>query len=202
MRKKETVLCIKRNRLPESWVNPVSIIPIDFGDYIAQCTHAGFEFIPRSMAETNPALKQIIPYIVLQTSDYSHTAVYNRQGSEKRLHDLWSIGIGGHINPIDQSKDAASFKQVLMAGMIRELNEELACFPKTDIPSFLGVISEEKTEVGKVHLGAVFRILTDTPEQYAAGPELFQFTWRKTNQVKTLPLELWSTLALRLTEAY
>jgi predicted NUDIX family phosphoesterase len=86
---------------------------------------------------------------------FSRPMIYNRQGSEKRLHDLWSLGIGGHINPVDQQNQQSSFKDILVSGMERELGEELAKRPKQDIAGFSGIISEDITDVGKVHFGAV-----------------------------------------------
>lgn len=194
----ESVLCIKRNLLPNTWVQKKSIVPLTLDLFIENCIQAGFRFIDRTKAETDPSCKQIIPYIILQTKDFEKTAVYNRQGSEKRLHDLWSIGIGGHINPVDQTGQNDSFQQILIAGMERELDEELDLRPEKDHPDFIGVISEEVTDVGKVHLGAVFRILTPSPEQFAPGPELFQFRWENTDTLDRLNLELWSRLALKL----
>ena len=198
MTENETVLCIKRNRLPKSWVQKKSVVPLRMDQFIETCSNAGFEFVNRPDAETDPNYKQIIPYILLQTRDLDKTAVYNRQGSEKRLHDLWSIGIGGHINPIDMKGQNYSFSQTLTAGMERELDEELTQRPKKDYPDFIGVINEAVTDVGKVHLGGVFRILTDTPEKFIPGPELFQFSWKKTKTLENLNMELWSALALKL----
>ncbi len=166
--------------------------------FIKNCSRAGFKFVNRPEAEKDPSYKQIIPYIVLQTKDFEHTAIYNRQGSEKRLHDLWSIGIGGHINPVDRQAGADSFEQILVSGMQRELDEELDQRQEHDHPCFMGVISEEITPVGRVHLGAVFRILTTRPEAFLPGSELFQFSWKKTKHLDQLNLELWSKLALEL----
>ena len=198
MSKNESVLCIKKNLLPASWVCKKSIVPLELDGFIETCCSSGFEFINRSDAEKDVSYKQIIPYIVIQTKDFEKTAIYNRQGSEQRLHDLWSIGIGGHINPIDMETQTTSFLQILIVGMERELQEELDQRPKKDIPLFAGVISEDVTDVGKVHLGAVFRILTNTPEKFLPGSELFQFTWEKTRNLEQLNLELWSKLALKL----
>ncbi|WP_022663747.1 phosphoesterase [Desulfospira joergensenii] len=194
----EKVLCIPRNRLPRTWVEKKSVAPSGFKKFIDQCTQAGFDFIARSKAEKDNSLKQIIPYIVIQTSDLGQTAVYNRQGSEERLHDLWSLGIGGHINPVDNSSRIDSFQDILEAGMIRELTEELEKRPNRDIPQFSGIINEELTDVGSVHLGAVFRILTREPQAYTPGPELFDFKWVDTSSLKELNMELWSELALEL----
>ena len=101
-------------------------------------------------------------------------------------------------NPIDRQTLNDSFFQILTAGMERELAEELEQRSKKDHPDFIGVISEDITDVGKVHLGAVFRILTDTPEKFVPGSELFDFKWAKTKNLEQLNLELWSNLALRL----
>jgi len=194
----EKVLCIKKDLLPASWVQVKTILPMGLDYFADTCSASGFEFVLRSEAEKNASYKQIIPYIVLQTRGLKMTAIYNRQGSEKRLHDLWSIGIGGHINPIDRETQTQSFLQILMAGMERELTEELAQRPENELPLFAGVISEDITDVGKVHLGAVFRILTTTPEKFRPGSELFEFTWEKTRRLDQLNLELWSNLALSL----
>jgi len=196
--KNETVLCIKRDLLPNSWTQPKSIVPLEIEDFIKDCSNAGFEFIDRPNAEKDASYKQIIPYIILQTENSEETAIYNRQGSEKRLHDLWSLGIGGHINPIDQKTQKDPFKKILVAGLERELSEELEHRPEKDKISFSGIISEDITDVGKVHLGAVFKIITDAPEQFKPGPELFQFAWEKTSLLDQFNLELWSKLALEL----
>lgn len=198
MPESERVLCIKRDLLPPSWVKEKTIVPLGLDEFDKTCSITGFEFIIRPDAEKDISYKQIIPYIVLQTRDFKRTAVYNRQGSEQRLHDLWSIGIGGHINPIDVKTQNNSFLQVLTAGMERELAEELDQRPEQDLPQFAGVISEDITDVGKVHLGAVFRILTNTPEKFTAGRELFEFSWKKTTDLDRFNLELWSRLALQL----
>lgn len=192
----EQVLCIPRNRLPQDWVSSRSVVPMAMDDFIGQCS--GFSFIDRSEAEQDPDKKQIIPYILLQTRDRERTASYQRNGSETRLHDLWSVGIGGHINPIDNEGDPADFKKILLTGLERELNEELVERPTGDPLTFLGVISENITPVGSVHLGAVFRLETQTPDAYRPGPELHRFQWKKTGELGKLTLELWSELALEL----
>lgn len=200
--KNETVLCIRRNQLPDSWARKTSIIPLSLNDFSSHCSKADFKFIPCAIAETNPEYKQIIPYIALQSSDCEKTAIYLRKGSEKRLHDLWSIGIGGHINPIDAILNKRSFKKILTEGMKRELDEELICRPRNEKPEFLGIISEEITAVGKVHLGAVFRILTKCPNAFAPGDELSLFQWMNTQDLDQLNLELWSELSLKLISMY
>jgi predicted NUDIX family phosphoesterase len=194
----EKVLCIKRDLLPQLWVGQESIVTLQMDMFIETCSTSGFEFVKRTEAENDLAYKQIIPYIILQTRDLSKTAIYQRQGSEERLHDLWSLGIGGHINPIDMNTQKDSFKKIFIKGMLRELDEELEKMPEKISPEFAGVISEDVTDVGKVHLGVVFTIIADNTEQFLPGEELFQFKWVKTNSLDQLNLELWSTMALDL----
>ncbi len=184
------------------------VLPLTMEDFVAQCCASGFLFVDRDQAEKNPFYKQIIPYLIVQTRDQRQTAAYLRKGSEKRLHDLWSIGIGGHINPQDVSYPEAvhqdteaekkDFQQILLAGMGRELEEELIQRPCQEPLQFLGIISENATEVGQVHLGAVFSLLTETPEAYLPGPELADFQWIDSRNLSSLNLELWSVMSLEL----
>jgi predicted NUDIX family phosphoesterase len=197
MNHREKVLCIKRERLPVAWVEKKSVMDMDESLFFATCNRAGFEFRERGIVETDPSFKQIIPYVVIQTQDLKLMAAYLRNGSEQRLHDLWSVGIGGHINPED-CPARSSFKEVLMAGMMRELDEELIKRPGNEIPNFSGIINEEETPVGCVHLGAVFTLNTQNPDLFKPGPELVDFTWKKTETLAKLNLELWSRLALDL----
>lgn len=197
-KEQEQVLCINRKSLPQSWVTRRTVLPMNFSTFVNTCTKAEFSFVRRSIAEEDKQKKQVIPYILLQTSDAGMTAAYNRQGSEKRLHDLWSIGIGGHINPEDIAREADSFENILKNGMQRELDEELARRVSGDPIEFIGIISEDITPVGSVHMGAVFLIRTQAPEGYLPGDELHSFTWHATQKLSQLDLELWSELALEL----
>lgn len=198
MKVKEKVLCVKREELPDIWVYPKSIVKNDADLFFETCSALTTEFRERGEVETDASYKQIIPYVVLQSSDLSHTAVYRRKGGEKRLTDLWSIGIGGHVNPVDGEDAGRSFEELIHTGMMRELDEEFLERPQADEPVFLGTINEDRTDVGSVHIGAVFRILTEDRSAYSPGEELNDFKWMPTSRVHTLNLELWSVFALRL----
>jgi predicted NUDIX family phosphoesterase len=120
---------------------------------------SAFEFRPRSEVETDPAFKQLIPYVVLKCGgDLFH---YRRgsSGTEERLRALRSVGIGGHINEQDAAPPAPpgtvySRLDAYQTGMRRELFEEVAigCGWSED---FLGFINDDRTPVGSVHLGVV-----------------------------------------------
>ena len=196
----EKVLCVKRNNLPENWVQKKSIIVMEETAFFEKCSSFEFEFKDRTFVEKDSNFKQIIPYIVLQTKNLKDIAIYKRKGSEERLHDLWSIGIGGHINPIDADENQNSLKKIIITGMERELDEELSNMCDKDLPQFIGLINEEETDVGSVHIGAVFRIITENKNDYTSGDELVDFQWMKTEKAANLNLELWSKLAFELLE--
>jgi len=109
---------------------------------------------PRDVMEKDPSFKQLIPYVIFRHRDAAGRVSlfqYTRgkgQG-EKRLHAKRSIGIGGHI-----SADDRSCENPYAEGMRRELAEEVLI----DTPyeaTLAGLINDDLTEVGRVHLGVV-----------------------------------------------
>jgi predicted NUDIX family phosphoesterase len=101
---------------------------------------------PREAMERDPAFKQVIPYLVLRDADRYFLMQRTRRGGDERLHDRYSIGVGGHLNPGDADLDG---------GLRREWAEELnADF----VPQFrlVGMLNDDTTDVGSVHLGVVY----------------------------------------------
>ena len=110
-------------------------------------------FIPRSDAESNPAYKQIIPYALVAFENTILHYVRGKKAGEQRLIAKGSIGIGGHMNEIDESLFAMD-EQAYRAGVEREVNEEI----KIDTPfedQIVALLNDDSTEVGRVHLGIV-----------------------------------------------
>jgi predicted NUDIX family phosphoesterase len=109
-----------------------------------------FQFLPRSHVETDPTFKQLIPYVVLRHGPDVFCYRRGKTGFEQRLHALRSIGVGGHIGKQDISDDDFSYRRA----MLREINEEinLACGYNERC---LGIINDDSTPVGQVHLGIV-----------------------------------------------
>jgi predicted NUDIX family phosphoesterase len=69
-----------------------------------------------------------------------------RAGGDARLHDLYSIGVGGHMNPGDES---------IPLCLEREWGEELAADFVPEL-EFLGLLNDDEVEVGRHHLGVVY----------------------------------------------
>ncbi len=103
-------------------------------------------YAPRDAMEHDPTHKQIIPYLVLRDGERYFLMRRTRAGADQRLHDRWSIGVGGHLNPGDDG---------LLGGLRREWREELdADFEPAFEP--LALLNDDTTDVGAVHLGVVF----------------------------------------------
>ena len=103
-------------------------------------------FQPRAAMEVDRSWKQVIPYLVLRDGECYFLMRRTRAGGDARLHDRWSIGVGGHLNPGDGD---------LAGGLRREWREELrADFdPKFEL---VGLLNDDSTDVGSVHVGAVY----------------------------------------------
>ncbi|MBD3155712.1 MAG: hypothetical protein GF368_03585 [Candidatus Aenigmarchaeota archaeon] len=102
-------------------------------------------------AEQDESMKQIIPYIVFRHKDKYF--VYKRlpKSEEERLVEKYSMGVGGHINPIDEN----SSTNILWEGMKREFEEEVD-YPYDYKTKIIGFINDDKDSVGRVHFGVVF----------------------------------------------
>lgn len=102
-------------------------------------------FVDRAAAEEDPTHKQVIPYLVLRDGERWFLMRRTRAGGDARLHDLWSIGVGGHLNPGDGD---------VAGGLRREWAEELvADFEPAFRP--VGLLNDDTTAVGSVHVGVV-----------------------------------------------
>jgi predicted NUDIX family phosphoesterase len=197
----EKVLCIARDALPPSWLEKAAAIKMSSERFYECLEGVSMRWMPRRLVESDAAYKQVIPYVVLQTLDGLHTACYRRNGTEARLHALWSIGIGGHINDGDCPASGMTLSDIVAHGMARELNEEFKALPSNIEPVFHGIINEEQTPVGHVHLGLVYRILVSDRDGFRPGRELEAFAWMDEDEILSRPLELWSHLALNLLDA-
>lgn len=123
-------------------------------EFVARILEDGF-FVERRHAEGDPTMKQVIPYCVVVSRGRVLRTRRLARGGEARLHGKRSIGIGGHLNPCDGTAG-----DVLTSGLRREIEEELVIDgPWTARP--VGVLNDDSTEVGAVHVGLVHLVETD-----------------------------------------
>jgi predicted NUDIX family phosphoesterase len=111
--------------------------------------------VDRAPAETDSSLKQIIPYAIIRFDDQVYLVKRSKRQAEARLHDLYSIGLGGHISEsIDESSD------VIRAALARELDEEMV-IAGPSLVKYVGIINDDTTDVGKVHLGILYEVMLE-----------------------------------------
>jgi predicted NUDIX family phosphoesterase len=153
---------------------------------------------PRSAMEQDPSFKQLIPYVIFRHVDAAGRAEvfqYTRgkgQG-EARLHARRSVGIGGHI-----SSDDASCHDPYAEGMRRELAEEVLIDTPYD-GRIVGLINDDETEVGKVHLGVVHLLDVSQPRVTPRESEIIDAGFRPVEELLAdlSRFETWSQICLQ-----
>jgi predicted NUDIX family phosphoesterase len=122
-------------------------------EFLARLRTHGF-FVERARAERTPSWKQVIPYCVVSNGAEVLLTRRRAKGGEARLHDKLSIGIGGHINPVDHDDDADG-EDLLLAAARREIEEELEVRGTFEL-RLVGFLNDDSNAVGAVHVGLVF----------------------------------------------
>jgi predicted NUDIX family phosphoesterase len=110
------------------------------------------QFLPRSMVEDDPSWKQIIPYVIFRCRDTVFCYTRGKTQGEARLHRLRSLGVGGHVS-LEDAEGRKSL-EAYESAMRREIDEEV----EIRSPGHLcrvGLINDDATPVGQVHLGVV-----------------------------------------------
>src|SRR5262249_32770278 len=152
---------------------------------------------PRGEMEQDPSFKQLIPYVIFRyTNPAGRTSVFEytrgKGQGEKRLHSKRSIGIGGHI-----SSDDAVEQNPHAERMRRELAEEVIIdTPYTE--QCVGLINDDETEVGKVHLGVVHLVDVQRPAVQPRETDILDTGFRPVDQLleNLGGFETWSQICL------
>jgi len=119
-------------------------------------------FMERGAAEEDSSFKQLIPYCLFKHGERYLHYVRGKSGGESRLHAQGSVGIGGHINPIDAREDHLGMA-TYFAAVEREIDEELTI--KGDHSNrVVGILNDDSNPVGQVHLGIVHIFDLETDE--------------------------------------
>ena len=124
-------------------------------------TFESYEVKRRGDMEEDPNYKQLIGYVLLKDEVTGEVLVYKRLvgGGEARLHRKASVGIGGHMNEVE----GKTIFEMLKINAARELNEEVGVSEEDALNNlhFIGLINDDKTEVGQVHVGVVYECKVD-----------------------------------------
>ena len=124
-------------------------------------TFESYEVKRRGDMEEDSSYKQLIGYVLLKDANTNEVPVYKRLvgGGEARLHGKASVGIGGHMNEVE----GKTIFEMLKINAARELNEEVGVSEEDALNNlhFIGLINDDKTEVGQVHVGVVYECKVD-----------------------------------------
>ncbi|HEV7281584.1 MAG TPA: phosphoesterase [Pirellulaceae bacterium] len=158
-------------------------------------------FRPRPEMERDPSFKQLIPYVLFEYLPPSgepmlfHYVRGKGQG-ESRLHAKGSIGVGGHIS----SEDAAGEdpRGPYFRGMHREIEEEVDLDTKYE-ENCLGLINDDSSEVGSVHLGIAHCFRLAEPKVTPREADLLDAGFLPVSELfaRIDRLETWSQFCLR-----
>ncbi|MFD2255941.1 hypothetical protein ACFSSA_04560 [Luteolibacter algae] len=152
-------------------------------------------FMDRAQAEEDPSHKQIIPYCIFKCGEKVLHYTRGKAGGENRLHAKLSIGVGGHINPIDMldgRKGAAAYYSAVQ----REIDEELEILCDYEM-RIVGLLNDESNPVGEVHLGVVHLVELESEEVSSREDALTDLSWatiEELNEELSERLETWSQL--------
>lgn len=156
---------------------------------------------PRGEMEQDPSFKQLIPYVLLRWHDVDGAPLlfqYTRGGGqgERRLHAKRSVGIGGHISLEDAAAGASH--AVYREGMLRELTEEIDLSADYR-EQCVGLINDDETPVGQVHLGVVHLFDLAEPRVAAREADILDAGFRPVAQLldELDQFETWSQIVLR-----
>jgi predicted NUDIX family phosphoesterase len=142
-------------------------------------------FLDRPLAERSPEWRQIIPYVVICNGGDAFCVTRTAKQTEERLHHKVSIGIGGHVNP----------GHTVLEGLRKELGEEVRIGGPYEL-RLAGVINDESTEVGRVHLGACFLLEAKTRDVAVLETEKMHGEWMTRAQLAAArgAMETWSQI--------
>lgn len=114
---------------------------------------------PRDEMEEDPSYKQLIPYCIFRCQGEVFYYKRSSKQGESRLHAKRSIGVGGHVSSVDEAASGEAYRE----GMRREIEEEVYLESRWT-ENLVGLINDDQTAVGRVHLGIVHVFDLDEPK--------------------------------------
>jgi predicted NUDIX family phosphoesterase len=153
-------------------------------------------FMSRSQVEKDPSYKQLIPYVIMSCQGKYLSYVRGKKAGEKRLMGNRSIGIGGHINPVDDVSLLGIFETYLEA-VEREVAEEVNLETRHS-DRIAALLNDDSNEVGQVHLGIVHHWKLLEPKVSKKEQMITQMSFMTMDELQAVKdtMETWSQLCL------
>jgi len=198
MAQEEQILVVERRVLEQ--IGTFQGLAFDVERYLRNIFVQGVpRFMPRWQAEKDPAYKQIIPYVIMTYDGKYLSYVRGRRAGETRLVGNRSIGIGGHINPIDADNSSlfAYLYENYLTAVQREVAEEVFV-ETTHTDRIVALLNDDSNDVGRVHLGIVHYWVLDSSQVGKREQMISQMAFMTPGQLQDVrdTLETWSQLCL------
>ncbi|MEN6384069.1 MAG: hypothetical protein ABFD79_02615 [Phycisphaerales bacterium] len=197
MSQEEQVLVIKREVFDE--LGSFHGLMFDVQKYLDKIFAPGVcTFMPRPAAEKDPSFKQLIPYVIMGCDGKYLSYVRGKRAGETRLVSKRSIGIGGHINPVDaMSMFNANFYDTYLDAVQREIAEEINV-DTAYTNKIVALLNDDTNEVGKVHLGVVHLWKLEAPKVDRKEQMITQLEFMSAEELNKIKdsMETWSSLCL------
>lgn len=198
MAREEEVLVFERKVFEQ--VGQFHGLKFDVGCYLRELFAPGvLRFMPRSQAEADPAYKQLIPYVIMAHDGKYLSYVRGKRAGETRLVEKRSIGIGGHINPVDEV--LPMYKEIICEGYGRAVEREVAeevTVKANYTDRIVALLNDDSNEVGQVHLGIVHYWALDSSDVEKREQMITQMTFMTIEELQQVrdTMETWSSLCL------
>ena len=194
MNQEEQVLVIERKVVERVGLFNGLVLNVD--RYLREIFVQGVPcFMNRSQVEKNPDFKQLIPYVIMGYEGKYLSYVRGKRAEETRLVGQRSIGIGGHINPVDWTLFSAEPYKTYLEAVDREVAEEVSV-ETNHTNHIVALLNDESNEVGSVHLGIVHFWALDAPKVNKREQMITQMAFMTSAELQAVKdsLETWSAL--------
>lgn len=198
MAREEQVLVVERKVFDE--LGAFRGLQFDVERYLDRLFLAGTpRFMARPAAEKDPTHKQLIPYVLMTCEGRYLTYVRGKRAGETRLVGNRSMGIGGHINPVDDAAPLfrSNFREAYRAAVQREVEEEV-CVEAGHSDRIVALLNDDTNEVGQVHLGVVHCWVLEAPKVSRREQMITQMEFLNIDELRAVrdQMETWSQLCL------
>ncbi len=149
----------------------------------------------RDRTEYDPTYKQLVAYTVVAHAGRFLSYLRGKRQGEERLRGDRSIGFGGHINSGDQA--TLFLDDHLKAAALRELDEEIVISVPHNL-SIAGLLNDDSNDVGRVHLGLVYRADLPQPAVSKHEQSITQLLFTKPDNLRRdrEQFETWSQILI------
>jgi predicted NUDIX family phosphoesterase len=148
---------------------------------------------PRADVELDPSFKQLIPYCIFRCEGKIFHYRRGKLSGDGRLRSKRSIGVGGHISADDRHAGTSVYREAMRREIAEEVYVESAFTEQC-----VGLINDDATDVGRVHLGIVHIFDLEAPKVRAREESIRESGFAEPSELVSSrdEFETWSQICL------